>query len=348
MMNLAKGFVDRGNSVDLVLSSATGEYLEQIDSRVRLVNLRAKRVATSLPALVKYLRSEEPSALLSTQGHANVIALIAGSFPGIETRIFVRDTYSIAGASDRTKKSVSATVMKLLKHYFYRKADGIIAVCEDLKSEIAQTTKMPPDRITVIYNPIAVDDILQRMEEPSGHEWLDNPSRKVILSIGRLERQKDFTTLIRAFSIVRKDIDANLLILGEGGLRDDLAELVRTLELDDYVDFPGFVSNPYSYITRANAFVLSSLCEGLPNVLLEALAIGTPIVATDCMTGPREILRGGEDGILVPIQDPQALAKGIMTTLTTKMKARAEPASLQRFEFHHVVDQYLDLIRSNS
>lgn len=344
MMNLARGFVDRGNSVDLVLSSAKGEYLEQIDSRVRLVDLRARRVATSLPALIKYLRTQKPSALLSTQGHANVIALIAGSFPGIATRIIVRDTYSIAGASDRIDESFSASIKNWLTRHFYAKAHGVVAVCEDLKSEIAQTTKVPSEKITVIYNPIAIDDISQRMGEPSGHDWLDCPSRKVILSIGRLERQKDFFTLIRAFSIVRQNIDARLLILGEGGLRTQLTDLVRSLKLDDYVDFPGFVANPYSYISRADTFVLSSLCEGLPNVLLEALAIGTPIVATDCKTGPREILRGGEDGILVPLQDPLALAKGIITSLTNKTRAQPAPESLQRFEFQHVIDQYLNLL----
>ena len=347
MLNLACGFVEQGYSVDMVLSSADGEYLHELDPRVQLVDLGARRVATSLPALIKYLRKRRPSAMLSTQSHANVIALIAGSFPGVETRLIVRDTESPVGASAR-RRTLWMRLIGLLARIWYPKADCIIAVCGDLKQQIANERSVPLEKISVIYNPIRFDRILERAREPAGHKWLDKPTATVLVSIGRLDEQKDFTSLIRAFQIVRGEMDAKLVIVGEGPLRRQLTDLADSLGLSDDIDFPGFVSNPYAYLSRADAFILSSLWEGLPNALLEALAVGTPIVATDCETGPREILRGGQDGILVPKGDPVALAEGIRMSLMTSKRAPAASKSLQRFEFRSVIEQYLALLCPNN
>lgn len=347
ILNLACGFVEHGYPVDLILSSAEGEYLDELDSRVRLVDLRARRVATSLLALINYLRTERPSVMLSTQGHANLIALIAGSFPGVDTRIIVRDTESPVGASAR-QQTLWTRFIGLLARFWYSKAYSIVAVCGDIKQQIARERSVPLDKISVIYNPVRVENISQRAREPAGHEWLDSPTAPVLLSVGRLDKQKDFASLIRAFEIIRRDIDAKLLILGEGPLRGELTNLVECLGVNDDVDLPGFVTNPYAYLSRADIFVLSSLWEGLPNVMLEALALGTPIVATDCETGPREILRGGKDGILVPVEDPAALAEGIRRSLMTNERPPIASKSLQRFEFSCVIDQYLDLMYSNN
>lgn len=344
MINLGKGFVDRGFPVDLVVSSAIGEYKSQLDQRINLVDLRCRRVATSLPRLIRYLRRELPSAMLSTQVHANVVALSAGLLSGVATRFVVRDTFSPIGGALLSMNSYRAYGIQWLASRLYSRAASVVAVCNDLRSEIAETFGLAADRIAVIYNPIAFDDIEAKAKLETDHDWLDAPSMPVVLSIGRLEAQKDFSTLIRAFAIVQSSMNARLVILGEGSLRSPLTELVQSLGLNDRVDMPGFVDNPYAYIARANAFVLSSIFEGLPNALLEALALGTPLVSTDCRTGPREILRNGQDGILVPVGDIAALAEGIRSALTSGTRTSAPSESLQRFEFDHIVDQYLGLL----
>lgn len=343
MLNLAYGLVEKGIAVDMVLSSARGEHLKKLDDRVRLIDLGAKRVASSLPALIGYLRKEKPHALLSTQAHANVIALLACTFPGIDTRVVVREVTS-KNREDAKKTWFRTGIVSLLGRRLYRRAFRVIAVCHDLRQEIADAGRAPLDKIVVIYNPVRTDLLRRQAEEPSGHRWLDNPAMPVILSVGRLEQVKDMAALIQAFALVRRSLDAKLVILGEGSLRNDLRELTHSLSIDADVDMPGFADNPYSFIARADAFALSSIAEGLPNVLLEALALGTPIVATDCPTGPREILRDGKDGILVPEGDLAALAQGIRTCLTSESKRPVAPESLERFEFSKVIDQYAKVL----
>lgn len=343
MVNLAAGFAEQGHVVDLVVCSADRDYLYELDHRVRLVELGTRRVATSLPKLIGYLRREKPSAMLSTQRHANVIALIAGSILRVRTRIIVRDNQSLVGVVVRQKLRWMRFV-GLLARYWYSKADGIVAVSADLKRQIIDEMSVPPDKIAVIYNPIRLDTIERLAKEPTDHDWLENPTAPVLLSIGRLDHGKDFASLIRAFHLIRGGMQAKLLILGEGPLRRKLIRLVESLELNDDIDLPGFVTNPFSYLARADVFVLSSLWEGLPNVMLEALAVGTPIVATDCETGPREILRNGRDGILVPVGDPAALAEGIRKSLLITTREPVASESLQRFNFRVVIDQYLQLL----
>jgi len=343
MLNLAFGFAEKGYSVDMVLISANGQYLDKLHHRVRLIDLGARRIVATLPALINYLRENKPAALLSTQVHANVVALIAGLYPGVRTRILVREVTSPLRERAR-RKTLSTIALTYLSRYLYSRAFRVIAVCDDLKHQIAKERLIPLDKISVIYNPVRADKILEQSQEPAGHDWFDNPLQPILLSIGRLERVKDFASLIRAFALVRQNLEVKLVILGEGNLRGDLVKLTKSLSVSEDIDFPGFVSNPYAYLSRADAVVLSSLWEGLPNVLLEALVLGTPIVATDCDTGPREILRGGKDGILVAKNNAQCLADGIVTCLSTKSRAAAAPASLRRFDFDHVVDQYLDLI----
>jgi glycosyltransferase involved in cell wall biosynthesis len=157
------------------------------------------------------------------------------------------------------------------------------------------------------------------------------------LAVGRLGRVKDYPTLIRAFAKLRENREVRLVILGEGNERSRLESLVRELKLQDCVKMPGYVSNPFAYMARASLFALTSLREGLSNVLVEALYCGCPAVATDCPVGPREVLRGGEYGRLVPVGDDNALAQAMLESLDSKPPS--DVCSL-RYEMQSVVDQY--------
>ncbi len=183
----------------------------------------------------------------------------------------------------------------------------------------------------MIRNPVVGPAIDRLAADDPGHPWLKGGGPPVVLGVGRLTRQKDFPTLLRAFARLRERVDARLIILGEGEDRDALEALARELDIGDVTDLPGFVDNPYGWMRRANVFVLSSAWEGSPNALTEALYLGTPVVATDCRSGPRELLEDGRYGPLVPVGDTEALAGAIEATLARPLS----PADL-----HHAVIEY--------
>jgi glycosyltransferase involved in cell wall biosynthesis len=199
----------------------------------------------------------------------------------------------------------------------------------------------------VIYNPVITPDLLAAAARPPGHPWLADGGPPVVLGVGRLTRQKDFQNLLRAFAIVRQQRPARLLILGEGEERPALEALIAELGLGSDVALPGFVPGAHSCMARAGVFVLSSAWEGLPTVLIEALAMGAPVVATDCPSGPREILRGGELGLLVPPGDSKALAEGILAALGGSAR-KASFAELQEFTQDVAASAYLHLVHNGS
>lgn len=343
MLNIANGCAARGYDVDVVLVTGKGDFLDDLDSRIQIVNLQKKRVITSVFSLMKYLRKRRPASLLSTQLHSNVVALIAAALSGARVKVVVREVTSPNREKARRQTPISIT-LSFLARRLYRRAYCVISVCNDMKPQIASNRMVGMDKIKVIYNPIRIGEIRSLAKDATIYDWLDSNQTATIVAIGRLERVKDFETLIRAFKIVRDQKQAKLVILGEGSLRPQLTSLAGELAIAEDVYLPGFVENPYAYLGRANVVVLSSKWEGLPNVLLEALALDIPIVSTDCQTGPREILRDGRDGTLVPVGDADGLARGIIDTLTDTSRRANDPESVGRFEFDSVVQQYIDVM----
>jgi len=340
MVNLAHGFVERGLQVDLVLAKAEGPYLSQVPQSVWVVDLKSKRVLYSLPGLVRYLRREQPKALLSAMDHANVVALWAKRLAGVPTRVVVsvRTTISIAA---KRAKNMRGRMMPLFIRKFYPWADAVVAVSKGVAEDLLKIAGLPKEKIRVIYNPVITPELFAKAEEPVDQPWFRPGEPPVILGVGRLTAQKDFPTLIRAFALVRKERPARLMILGEGEERPKLEALVRELDLEKDVALPGFVDNPYKYMKRAALFVLSSRWEGLPAVLIEALALGTPVVSTDCPSGPREILENGKLGKLVPAGNVKALATAITGTLAENTR---RTISSSAYTLDTAVKRYLEVL----
>jgi glycosyltransferase involved in cell wall biosynthesis len=341
MAKLADGIASRGWRVDLVLARAEGPHLAEVSERVRVVDLKASRVLASLPGLVRYLRRERPDALLSVMEYANIVALWARRLAGGPERMFVNDQNTVSRASANARGR-ARLLPRLVKRY-YPLASEVIGNSTGVSDDLAHVTGLPRERIRVIYNPVGTPELRERAAEPAQHPWLEPGQPPVVLAVGRLREQKDFPTLIRAFARVRADRTARLMILGEGPDRSALEALVREHGLEDDVALPGFLPNPYACMSRSAVFVLSSLWEGLPTVLIEALCCGAPVVATDCPSGPREILRNGAFGRLVPMQDVPALADAIRETLDDKSLEPIEE-SCRPFELEPVVDQYIELL----
>ncbi len=342
MLKLAKGITDRGYSVDLVLSREAGPLLAEVPEAVRLVSLKAHRSIVSLPALIRYLRNEKPDCMLSCL-RSNLLALWAKRLAGGSTRIIVSERNTLSIDSQQHSSDLRMRIMPYLVRSFYPWSDGIITVSKGVAEDLVRITGISSSRIRVIYNPIITPSMREKVSEPLTHPWFIPGEPPVILSVGRLAIQKDYPTLIEAFARVRSSHLAHLLILGEGEERDNLEKLVKSFGLENDVSLPGYVPNPYPYMAGAQLFVLSSRWEGLPGVLIEALYCGAIVIATDCPSGPREILADSRYGKLVPVADVISLSQAIEEKLFVKRKPTAKESWLP-YELEHVVNQYLDVM----
>jgi glycosyltransferase involved in cell wall biosynthesis len=229
----------------------------------------------------------------------------------------------------------------------YRFADGIVAVSNGVADDLTEKARIDRDTITTIYNPVVDDTLGEMAAHTPTHPWFGAGQPPVILGVGRLTPQKDFQTLLRAFARLRGEREIRLLILGEGRQRTELTALARELGVTDDFDMPGFVDNPYQYMARASVFALTSLYEGLPGVLIQALACGCPVVSTDCPGGSAEILENGKYGRLVPVQDASELANAIRSTLDAppdpnELKVRASTFSTVNATRHYL--EFIDNI----
>jgi glycosyltransferase involved in cell wall biosynthesis len=231
-----------------------------------------------------------------------------------------------------------------LANWFYPWADDIIAVSKGVADDLAHAACLPRDRIQVIYNPIVTSDLYEKSREPFEHPWFNAGEPPVVLAVGRLTAQKAFDILIRAFARIRARRPTRLLILGEGEDRLALQNLVNQLGLDQDVSLPGFVSNPYAYMAHAAVLTLSSRWEGLPTVLVEAMSLGIPVISTDCPSGPREILRDGQYGRLVPVGDSSALVEAMIAALDGQVPS-APSDSWKPFDLDTVIGRYLEVLQ---
>ncbi|MGB9794641.1 glycosyltransferase [Caldisericum exile] len=344
MLNLIREFVKHGFIVDLVLANATGPYLNQVPSEVKIINLRSLHVSKSLPKLTKYLRENKPDVLISSLDHANIVAIIAKLLSFRRTKIIVR-VDSTLSQELKNLSTLKGKLIPLLMKVFYRYVDFIVAVSEGVKEDLTSFLKIPKDKVKVIYNPVISSDIFEKAKEPVDHPWFTSGEYPIIIGVGRLNREKDFQTLIKAFSFIRKEVDARLVILGEGEERKNLENLAKELGISEYLLMPGFVNNPYKYMSKSSVFVLSSIYEGLPTVLIEALSLGIPVVSTDCPSGPREILENGKYGKLVPVHNEIALARAIIEVLKNKSKINFDFDFLKKYKSEFVKECYLELIQ---
>lgn len=353
LLNLALGFTERGILVDVVLVNAEGPLLAQVPAGIRVIPLERQRLLANLPLvrnmvpLVHYLRRERPTALLSAYEQTNIAAVWAGRLTGRRARVVVSAHFPFTRHFSESHRLRDRFLMRPLVRRFYPWADAIVAVSQGAADDLAVVAGLPKRRIRVIYNPVP-PDIAAKAAEPLGHPWFAAGEPPVILGVGRLTPQKDFATLVQAFRLVRQRRPARLLILGEGWKRDALEAQAREAGLEGEVALPGFVDNPYPYMARAAVFALSSAWEALPVVLLESLTLGTPIVATDCDSGPHEILAGGRWGTLVPVGDSTALADALEAVLDQPRRAAIPAEAGARFRIDYVVDQYLNLVFGNS
>jgi len=341
-VQLANEFVALGIRVDFALASARGPYLDEIAANVRIIDFSASGVRRALPKLARYLRLERPDVMLSGLDHANLIAILARFVSGNRTRCVI-SMRSVPTAVYRVDRSVRGRIASHLMRAAYRFADKIIANSEFVALDLSQFLVVPSGKLHVIYNPLNINAIETSSRVTIDHPWCAAGAPPIVLGVGSLAVLKDFPTLIRAFSSVRSKRDCRLVILGEGPDRGKLEMLICKMGLQRDVYLPGFVSNPYVWMRRAGVFVSSSLTEGCPNALMQALACGTPAVSTDCPGGSAEILERGKWGRLVPVGESEAMAAAISSTLasTTHPDVRKRAND---FALNKIAQEYLHIL----
>jgi glycosyltransferase involved in cell wall biosynthesis len=342
MLKLAGGIADQGYDVDLVLSRAEGHYLDEVPDSVRIVDLHARRVLLSIPGLVRYLRRERPNAMLTSMNYVNIVGIWARTLARVDTRLIVNEQNALSLEAAHSPRRRHRLMPRLIKR-FYPWADGVTSVARGTADDLVSTAGVSPNLIEVVHNPIVTTELRELVAEPLGHPWFGPGQVPVVLGVGRLAPQKDFGTLIRAFARVIVRRPCRLMILGDGPERASLEALVAERGLTGSVDLPGWISNPYPYMAHAGVFVLSSRWEGLPSVLIEALFCEVPVVATDCLSGPREILEDGRYGALIPVGDEEALAAAIETALAGGL-APPPAESWEPYEQETVVRRYLEVL----
>jgi glycosyltransferase involved in cell wall biosynthesis len=343
MLNLAAAFERRGAVVDLVFTGDVHVGREaEIPAGVSVVQL-AGRTRYALPAAVRYLRRQRPDMVISAHNHVNVLMLVA--------RMLARADRTRVVCTFRTHRSVHmensdrrGVLYDRLALGFYRRAHRLVAVSEGVARDMEAGTGLPAGSIDVIYNPAWTGSMAERSEATCEHRWLIGKTAPVVIGAGRLTRQKDFDSLIRAFGLVREVIDARLIILGEGEDRVKLEKLVLESGLSGVVDLPGHVVNPLAYFANADLFVLSSAWEGFGNVVVEALGCGLPVVSTNCPSGPAEILGHGAFGRLVPVGAVGEMAEAMKDLLRAPPSRERQRLAANRFTDDVAADQFLSLL----
>ena len=343
MRNLIGEFARRGLRVDLLRIRNHGPYFHPPRDSVAVIPLGAAHVNSSLVPLVRYLRRSRPQALLCDKDRVNRIALWARHIARVPTRVVPRigTTVSVQLA---TRSPWVRWWQLLSMRRFYPWADAVIFPSQGAASDFAALTGFPPKRLHVIPNAVVDSELNRLSQEAPEQPWLAAEGPPLILGVGELCARKDFATLIRAFARVRARRPCRAMILGEGRERRNLEGLAQTLGVGEQVALLGFVTNPYAYMARADLLVLSSTREGFGNVLAEALALGVPVVSTDCPSGPREILRGGEIGPLVPVGDYEALARAIEETLEHPPDPAVLKEEAARYKVSTSARRYLEVL----
>jgi glycosyltransferase involved in cell wall biosynthesis len=297
----------RRHGPDLISAAATTPGLDIID-------LGSPHTYGCMPAIVRYLRRARPAVMLSDKDRVNRTALLARALAGVTTRLYLRSgtTLSVDLAS---RGALTRWLQRRSVATLYPRATGVLVPSRGAADDLVAFAGLDAAMIRVVPTPVVPEALFGAPPPPPSHPWFHASDAPLILGVGELSPRKDFATLLRGFARLRATRPCRLMLLGAGGERENLLALADRLGITRDIALPGFVPRPYAQLAHADLFVLTSRWEGMPLVLIEALACGTPVVATDCPSGPREVLADGHHGALVPVGDAGALAAAMEASL---------------------------------
>ena len=355
-LKLARGLLSRGHKVDLLDLGDTDTLAHEIPTGIRrikllyestdivrdslnvarccgfrIVPLLRRKTLSDARAISIYINEERPDCILPSLSRAKTATLLAVCFAKFHPVIIPIIRNALMNRTRRSRKLYSILLPR---------ADHIVTVSDGVAENVVRSLKIPRERISRVYNPVVTAEVAEMALAIPDHPWLADGGPPVVLSVGRLARVKDFPTLLRAIRQVSINRPVRLIILGEGSWRIRLEKMVRKLGIETFVSLPGWVDNPYAFMSRSSALVLSSRHEGLGNVLIEAMACGCPCVSTNCPFGPAEILDGGRFGPLVPVGNASALAVAVESVLDCPPNRSTLLERAENFSFTSSIDHY--------
>lgn len=319
--------------LNLALITKEGKFLDDIPTYVNLIDLDAKRVRNSIFKIIKVINSLKPDIVFSTLGHLNLLISIIRPFLSKKIVFIGRESNTVSVIN---KQSKYPKLFDFLYKNFYNNFEHIVAQAEYMKKDLVENYQIKSEKITVINNPIDFENI-KKLSNISSKK-LFNKSKINLLAVGRLSHQKGFDTLLE----IMKELDEKyfLSILGQGPDEEKLKSTIKEFSLESKVQLLGFQDNPYIYMKQADIFVLSSRFEGFPNVVLEANACGTTVIAFDCPGGTNEIIVDGENGYLAKCQDKNDFIKKLQQISFEK---EINQTILNKYEVLQIINQYTNL-----
>jgi len=355
-LNILKGLKSKNCDIKVVMYEQVFEYRMPDNTDIQILNIKSgNNIFTLLTGFIKKIwaiarsiKDFQPDAVISFLGSTNVALILARIISGLSPRVVVTEHYqpSIILANEKYG-SITRCFMKML----YRKADIVVSVSKGIEKDLINNFGLKNNSVKTIYNPIDITEIKDLSREPVTFDWFDITD-DYIVTAGRLTYLKGHEYLLSAFKTVRKKISCKLIIVGDGDERPRLERVAKQYGIEEDVYFTGFLENPFSLISKAKVFVLPSLTEGFGNVILESMALGVPVISTSCPSGPVEIIKDGESGILVPVKDTDALAQAILRLLTDQdLRKRLVAAGMVRvndFKLDHISKEYWEVLFEDS
>lgn len=347
--NLAEGFVHLGAEVAVVYSQGPPpEDVTDFHPSTHLLRL-GRRSRTCVPAVARHLRERRPDALLSLGWIVNPAAVVGAALAQTHTAVFLNEQSNLSYKSRVEHRDTPALrVLATLAGVLYSRAAAVTGASADIVDDLRRNIGLGSCRVPLRVMPNAVDSERVRALALRADSGLVTGPGPLFVNVARHARQKDLPLLLRAFASFRSATGAGTLALvGTGPLTAELESLAEQLGIREFVHFRGHLANPFPQMASATAFVLSSEEEGFGLVLLEAMSLGVPVISTDCPGGPRDILRDGDDGLLVPAGDETALAAAMVRVVADSALqhhlAAAGPLRAQAFTPVSVAHQWLTL-----
>ena len=338
--NLSNALNRLGYRVDILVDRPHFPYSNDVADGVEIRHLKTSHRIGGIPHLLTYLKEREPAVTLTPFVQLTLLTMRTRGLFKLPFKIFtnIHSTYSVDfEALDHRKRERHIHTMKK----YYPECDGLIAVSEGVGDDFSRLTGIERESIRTICNPIVTDDLIRKSMEKPNHPWYAPGQPPVLIGFGRMVANKNFHILINAFNYVRTEKECRLVLLGDGPARQNLEILSRKSPYSRDIIFLGHQSNPFPYLRYSSLFVLPSKYEGLPSTLIESLAVGTPVVSTDCPHGPREILEGGRFGELVPVNDPAAMSKAIIRSIENPLDGSTLKTAAERFRDTRIARSYL-------
>ena len=353
LSRISKGLIDRGWEVIVLTSEVSKEGKSYFENSVKFitVNTLFKKQNSIIFQLLKNIMLFFKFKEIIDKNDVDLVlaaknlpmAVLLKKYSKSEFKLFLREAVNPFTAAKNQRSYINSKLVIFLKKKLYPYADKIIAISEGVKKSLVDQLKMPPNKIDVIYNPAGDERIIELSKEKVEKNYFNNNFN--IINIGRLTKQKDHITLLKAMKIVLKKVQCNLIIIGEGSERDNIYKFIQDNDLESNVNLIGYKSNPWKYLSRSDLFVLSSIWEGFGNVIVESMMLGVPVISTDCNSGPSEILDEGKYGDLFEIRDYNKLSELILKEFNSSESKKKLNLGIKRsnnFSINEISKKYSD------